>query len=144
MSRTSRILEFAKFLQEIAAFVYTYGNGKIGSPLDSTRHALRGRTLCARFLSRSTEESDLRIVKVSDAIFRSNLGLKLPFLSCSVAIVCRSGNDVSPCIHHPFIFRSICATVMTRGSRSKTLLLPGNGGRRRSLAIYVLELKGER
>ena len=103
MSRTSRILEFAKFLQEIAAFVYTYGNRKIGSTLDSTRHALRGRTLCARFLSRSTEESDLRIVKVSDAIFPSNLGLKLPFLSCSVAIVCRSGNDVSPCIHHPFI-----------------------------------------
>ena len=42
------------------------------------------------------------------------------------------------------LFPSICATVMTRGSRSKTLLLPGDGGRRRSLAIYVLELKGER
>ena len=71
--------------------------------LDSTSYALRGQAFCARFLSRSTEGLDLRIVKVSNAIFPSNLGLKLAFLSCSVAIVCRFGNDVSPCIHHPFI-----------------------------------------
>ena len=33
----------------------------------------------------------------------SILALKMSFLSCSVALVCRSGNDVSASVHHPFI-----------------------------------------
>ena len=40
---------------------------------------------------------------MNDAIFPSILGLKLSFLSCSVAIVCRSESDVSASIHDPLI-----------------------------------------
>ena len=97
MSRTSRN---QSFVQNIAAFVYIYGNRKIPNSLDSTNYAVRGREHCARFLSRSTEKLSLRILKVNDA---SDLALKLSFLYFSVAIVCRSGNNVSASIHHPFI-----------------------------------------
>ena len=103
MSRTSRNQSFVNFLQIIAAFVYIYGNRKIPNSLDSNSYAVRGRDHCARFLSRSTEKLSLRILKVNDAMLSSDLALKLSFLYFSVAIVCRSGNDVSASIHHPFI-----------------------------------------
>ena len=80
MSRTSRNQSFVNFLQNIAAFVYIYGNRKIPNSLDSTIYAVRGREHCARFLSRSTEKLSSRILKVNDAMLPSDLALKLSFL----------------------------------------------------------------
>ena len=103
MSRTSRNQSFVIFCKMSPhSSIYT---GIEKSPthwIQLTTH-VRGREHCARFLSRSTEKLSLRILKVNDAMLSSDLALKLSFLYFSVAIVCRSGNDVSASIHHPFI-----------------------------------------
>ena len=102
ISRTSR--NPSGFLQNIAAFVYIYGNRKYPTYWIQLDTQCEDVSIAHDFsVVRSTEKLSLRILKVNDTMLSSNLALKLSFLYFSVAIVCRSGNDVSASIHHPFI-----------------------------------------
>ena len=59
-------------------------------------------------------------MKVNDAMFSSILCLKLSFLSCSLAIVCRSESDVNASVH------DLRYPNDEKKSRSKTLLRSGS------------------